>query len=727
MRLGSYHIGRYKDEQTTLPPDLLRSVTLADSALYTHYSIPYYNPSKLYEKTGGYDLYDEMREDDQISAILGLIKYIILGVNWQIESEHKEVVEFIEDDFNNLDEIFAKKLYNILSGIDYGFSLTEKIYKEEGGKIHLSALKTRMPHNMDFVLDDYGNILKILQSVTGPAIEIDPQKLMHFVYKGEFDNPYGSSAMNKGVYRAYWSKNAIIKFWNIYLERHGMPLGVGTYPSGASAVQISDLKKVGKNLQSKTFANLPEGFSIDFKEASKGTDNYEKAIDKYNMQMARAMLFPDLLGLSGSETGGGSYSLGEKQFEIFYTAINFIQEQIERQVTKDIVEELVFYNFGEGYKAKFKFNIVDETKKRELLNIWLQAVNGGKIPVTDTHINWFLQSVEAPEIEEAELNKIQEEKDAAAAAIRGEGDPKTDDKDEDKKDEATEEEEEVAPPKGKELTEPDALRKFAETIWYDKNVNYTAIEAQLNDIEDNHVEDLAQLYKLSINALVDDIKSQFIIEKKKFNKIEGLELKHQLKIKRQITMILTESYKAGFGSIEKSYIIDDTVILNDDDIAAWAESYAQYVSDMEAGFILGKIKPALIEGIRGGAGVKEIVKMIEDVLKGYDITLDAHRIEAMVRTITSTGYNEGRAQLFDTIKGDIIGYQYSAILDGRETALCHRLHGKILKPTDLSRYNPPNHFNCRSIVVPIFKEEKFDGIFNIPAVQRTNGNFVELV
>lgn len=34
--------------------------------------------------------------------------------------------------------------------------------------------------------------------------------------------------------------------------------------------------------------------------------------------------------------------------------------------------------------------------------------------------------------------------------------------------------------------------------------------------------------------------------------------------------------------------------------------------------------------------------------------------------------------------------------------------------------------NCRSILVPIFSDEEFDGNFTIPEVVRTKGNFVEL-
>ena len=156
-----FQIGKlsYNVEQTPSISEFINSKTLADSALYTHYNIPYYNPSKLYEKKGSYDLYDDMREDDQVSAVLNLMKYIILGADWDVDTEHEKAKEFLKDNFNNLDETFSKKLYNILMAMDYGYSLTEIILKQEEGKIKLDKLKTRFPHNFDFYLDDYGNIL----------------------------------------------------------------------------------------------------------------------------------------------------------------------------------------------------------------------------------------------------------------------------------------------------------------------------------------------------------------------------------------------------------------------------------------------------------------------------------------------------------------------------------------------------------------------------------------
>ena len=703
-----FQIGKLTYNKEIPPPinQMMGSVTLADSALYTHYDIPYYNPNKLYEKRGDYGIFDDMREDDQVSAVLSLFKYIILGAEWDIDTEHDEAKEFITKNFNSLDQIFSKKLFDILTCMDYGFSLTEKVFKLEDGKYWLDNLKTRMPHNFDFVLDPQGNITEIQQNVTGQTLKIKPEKFIHFPYQGEFDNPYGKSALNQGVYRAYWSKNAIIKFWNVYLERHGMPFMTGNYPKAAGSGAISDFQSALKNLQAKTVMTAPEDFIVNLLEASKGTDNYERAIDKHNMSIARSLLVPDLLGLSGGETGGGSYSLGQEQFDMFYIVVGFVRKQIERLVTQKLVKPLVFYNFGQDVEAEFKFMVVDQQQKDKTLELWLQAVNGGKVPITDTHINWFLQTIDAPEIEQSELDAINEQKEKDREAIQGQNQDKEDEqeKDEEKEDEKKK------------------LSKYSE---YSKKVDYKKIENDLNTIEAKYSDKLAEVYKLSINALADEIKRTQIIEKKKFAKVKTLDLKYQSKVEKILKDMLKDSFQSGSQTVQRNYIIDDPLVLNDDDIAEWIDTYAYQFSKAETQRILNTVKPIVTEGIRSGAGVKDIVNMIDDALGGYE--KGKYKIETIVRTTTSTGYNQGRLQQFGNIADEIQAYEYSAVLDDRTTKhLCKKLNGKILKPNDVNDYNPPKHFNCRSLLIPIFKDEEFDGNFNIPAVKRTKGNFVEL-
>lgn len=53
------------------------------------------------------------------------------------------------------------------------------------------------------------------------------------------------------------------------------------------------------------------------------------------------------------------------------------------------------------------------------------------------------------------------------------------------------------------------------------------------------------------------------------------------------------------------------------------------------------------------------------------------------------------------------GYMYSAILDDRTTPICRSLDGKIFSKDDKGALKlwPPNHYHCRSDVIPLFSDE----------------------
>ena len=742
MNLFGYDISKTPRAPDEAPPgNFFSEQALADSPLYEPYQLRPYNPDDLYQRNGNYDIVDEMVQDEQISAILTLKKFLILGSKWEIQSDDEKVKEFLEIAlYDHLDGMLEKKLFEILSSIEYGFSLTEKIFSYEevegfGKKIVLSKLKTVPPHGIYIYQDKFGNIEKIEQDASGASIFLNINKYIHYKYQEKFQNPFGTSELNLGVYRAWWSKNAIIKFWNIFLERFGMPTVVGTYPKNLKG-EKDRLKKVLKNIQAKTGIVVPEGVVLDLLEKSSGSSGqseYESALDKYNTLIARKMLVPDLMGFSGSETGGGSYSLGKEQFNMFYNNIKHEERNLLRIINRDIVNPLVLWNFGSGYKAEFIPSQVDDAKRSEDIKNWLEGVKTNKVPVNFESINWFLKSVNAPEIDEAEFEAIEEEKKEMAEAISG--DPE-DDKPDDKKDDKTVDKKEESKPvdKAKETKPPEAKeeKKFVKSEYYrefteyEKKVNFAKIDDDQQKLTEKYVAELSEAYKLSINALINDIKTKKIIEKKRLDQINKLQLKYQPRLKKIYLDMNKESYMKGTESIEKKeFAIFGPEALDDEDIAQWLSENAIYTETVEAQEILKKVKGTIMDGIREGAGSREMMTMVEDTLKGYDIVLKSPRIETIVRTNVSKAYNESRKDQYVKLNDEIKAYQFSAIMDGRTSPVCTKLDQKIFKPSELSYYNPPIHYNCRSLIVPIFNDEELEGFSKMPDTVQEDGGFLQ--
>jgi SPP1 gp7 family putative phage head morphogenesis protein len=77
--------------------------------------------------------------------------------------------------------------------------------------------------------------------------------------------------------------------------------------------------------------------------------------------------------------------------------------------------------------------------------------------------------------------------------------------------------------------------------------------------------------------------------------------------------------------------------------------------------------------------------------------------ERIARTNVNAAYNEAQKAVYDANSDIIAGYQWEATLDDRTTLICFNLHGSFW-PTGSKTPGPPAHWNCRSILIPVFKD-----------------------
>jgi SPP1 gp7 family putative phage head morphogenesis protein len=126
----------------------------------------------------------------------------------------------------------------------------------------------------------------------------------------------------------------------------------------------------------------------------------------------------------------------------------------------------------------------------------------------------------------------------------------------------------------------------------------------------------------------------------------------------------------------------------------------------------------LMQAIKNGEPLDETIEKLGDVFEpfvGRGVEPEVERparLETIVRTNLTEAYNTARlAELHDSDLAPFVeGVRYSAILDSRTTEICEFLHDKVFRvdDPDLDRLSPPNHFNCRSVLVPVIVGEKVD-------------------
>ena len=106
----------------------------------------------------------------------------------------------------------------------------------------------------------------------------------------------------------------------------------------------------------------------------------------------------------------------------------------------------------------------------------------------------------------------------------------------------------------------------------------------------------------------------------------------------------------------------------------------------------------LTGAVISGESVQETGRKISQAL---DLSVAAG--ERIARTNVNAAYNEAQKAVYDANSDIIIGYQWEATFDDRTTLICFDLHGNFW-PLGSKTPGPPAHWNCRSILLPVFKD-----------------------
>ena len=404
----------HPDQIRPAPPLLIGSYLEAESFFKSpYYHDSYYfpfNPDPL-ARGNNYKIYDEMLDDDQIKVALSFKKDIVVNAGWQIVCERPDVQDFVTVALQRLQEdgalqmSFEDVLRDMLSAYGYGFSLAEPVFKINTNNVYVyDSIRVRPPQSFRFQVDDYGTVTEIIQMSNRGELHFDPRLFCHHAYQQEYGNPYGKSDL-RAAYKSWTAKKFITKFLAIYLERFGSPTVVGKYPATWDTDEVAKFHSMLKSIQQTTALAVPESSIIDFVMANKdSSDMYIKALDYYNMHMARSLLVPDLLGISGEKTRGGSFALGQDQFKMFLATIEKDRQSLARKITLRIISPLVAANFGPGIKCDFSFTPYTMDDNVELMKVWAQLAAGQVFKPNPEEINHLRKQIKFPEGDVLEVN-----------------------------------------------------------------------------------------------------------------------------------------------------------------------------------------------------------------------------------------------------------------------------------------------------------------------------------
>jgi len=336
----------------------------------------------------GLEIYKKMRLDDQVRACSDLKKSLLVSSGWKIDGSDKEQVEFVKENIRILPKSLSKKIKNILTAFDYGFSVTEIVWFRKDGKIYSKNIKTHSPFNIDFQFDDYGNIIGV--NIGGNTYK--PDKFIIYSFSDEFDNPYGNSDL-KSAYSPYFFKQIVWRFWASHLEGFGSPLKLGKIPASASKEEKEAFENIVKNIHFRTGILLPrseiskEEFSIELLESKReGGSQFKDAITNADERIARALLFPRLFGMTGEKFG--SYALGKAQFDVVYSLLEELQKEVAEELTKQYIQKLLVYNYSNAdTSVRLEFLPPNKELVKDLITMYKELIKDGILDKSEENVN----------------------------------------------------------------------------------------------------------------------------------------------------------------------------------------------------------------------------------------------------------------------------------------------------------------------------------------------------
>ena len=750
-------------------PVKLGDVAWSESQLYIG-EFPKYNPDDLIGRKG-FKIYQNMMIDEQVKAVVKFKRDAITSRDFVFmlddervgEKEAENRIAIYEDMLDNMAGSFNDGLNYVMSAMYNGFSLTEKMYEvfdhKEKPYIGINKLNPKPFETFKFDVDDYGNISKCVQEMDGKSQKIDLSKFIYHLHNPEFDQHYGQSDLRE-AYRSWYSKDVIIRLYNQFLERFAGGFVVAKPADGTTLTQgtkeFNAIKAAIDNIRQQTSILFPSKMELEMHNPA-STDQFEKAIIMHDLQIAKALLVPNLLGIShNSEVG--SYAQSNTQLEAFLWTLDSDCKRLKDTLNEQLFIPLNKLNFADGIGPVINFKPISEQKKHETIKVWNELVSGNAVQASDTdeaHLRTLLEFPEKGEVLKPVVPDIapgQPGTSPGESIIPGnDKKPQKNPKEKKKVDETV-----IGAPSGQIVSDV----AFSNAV---KRVPFRVIERKTRELEILHRDRIAERVGDMVFNLVNKLDKDSLKNPAQIN----FAYKDKIKVRRAMDRSITDGWKLGerFAKDEISTAKGEIFAANYKRLGEEAEVFLNAAGWRMFGHLDARVREiiqeVLIKGLKLGWGFKRIGLRIYDELthSGYltrkanarytnrtfeviekaikeirgeeatedevrdeldkledeildDLMLEARHIETGVRTSLFEAINEARYSYFTDPKllGFIEALEYSAVMDARTTEICRHMDDKVYPVRDwdstYAAWRPPNHFNCRSVLVPVTRIDK---------------------
>ena len=379
--------------------------------------------------------YKSMSYHPTISSAITVIQDTIRQVEWVVEGEDQERVDFIESCMKDMDRSFGEYINEFLSMIIYGFSINEKVFKRRkkgkskftDGLIGWKKLPSRNQATIKrWVWDEKGNdLIGCIQDLnlvkngnlrypeSGNIVGIPKEKFLHFRLNAQLDNPEGNSPL-KGAYIPWQYLATLEEYQAIGVSRDlgGMP--VVYLPPEYMSDNASDDKKavyaymqqVVRNITANEQAGLilpkfvdpdtkADMFDFELVGVSGGKSYDTNAIIERYQNVVLMSFLSDVLILGHG--GNGSFALASEKSSLLELKIKAVLDQMIEVINSDLIPHTYRINgWDDTETVKITYKSFDRDSIDELGKFVQRAVSVGAMEVDKELSNALRDRIEVP-------------------------------------------------------------------------------------------------------------------------------------------------------------------------------------------------------------------------------------------------------------------------------------------------------------------------------------------
>jgi len=305
---------------------------------------------------GDYRIYDEVLRDDQVAATFQQRRLAVVSKEWEVipggdKRQDKKAAEFLRSQLEHIawDAVTERMLY----GVFYGYAVAECLWARDGQQVVLDALRVRDRRRFGFRPD--GRL--VLKTTAHPlGEELPERKFWHFACGASHDDEPHGLGLAHWLYWPVLFKRSGLKFWLIFLEKFGMPTGVGRFPHGATDEERNRLLQAVQAIQTDAGIILPEGMELELLEAARsGTADYTALHDRMNAAIAKVVL-----GQTMTTDNGSSRSQAEVHMDVRQDLVKADADLVCHSANATWVRWLTEWNFPGAQPPRIWRRIEDE-------------------------------------------------------------------------------------------------------------------------------------------------------------------------------------------------------------------------------------------------------------------------------------------------------------------------------------------------------------------------------